>query len=430
MCLRFDQHHTGFHMKSIIVFGLGHLFQEFLKRYDAEKINILALCDNDKKLIGNIINGITVISPDELRKYDFDYLVITGKYSAQIKAQVVELIDIAQENILEFSQIQDFLQHDIRGELIRESARALLGYHLLEERMNTLSDALVQNQEKSMILNAKNLILQNQHKKIESLSEVEFKVFSQNGEDGIIQWMIHNVEIENRVFIEFGVEDYQESNTRFLLMNDNWSGFVIDGSSTNIEAIKRREYYWRYDLKALSSFITKDNISHLIRDAGISGNIGILSIDIDGNDYWVLDSIECVSPTILICEYNSTFGSDKAVTVPYDESFRRNQKHFSNLYYGASLKAFCNWAQSRDYIFLGCNSAGNNAFFVKRSCIKEDKIPSKAEYVEARFAESRDSRGNLTFLRGKDKLREIQNMEVYEIQQERNRIISELFEEI
>ncbi len=80
-------------------------------------------------------------------------------------------------------------------------------------------------------------------KQIASLNEVEFKVFSQFGDDGIIQWLANNLEFSNKTFIEFGVEDYEESNTRFLLMNDNWSGFVMDGSRPNVEHIIRSEYF-------------------------------------------------------------------------------------------------------------------------------------------------------------------------------------------
>src|ERR1700691_6069495 len=90
----------------------------------------------------------------------------------------------------------------------------------------------------------------NAGKKISSLHEVEFKVFSQWGEDGIIQYLTQNIEIPNKTFIEFGVEHFSESNCRFLMMKDNWSGFVIDGSEANVNAIQSFPNFWRYDLTA------------------------------------------------------------------------------------------------------------------------------------------------------------------------------------
>lgn len=134
-------------------------------------------------------------------------------------------------------------------------------------------------------MSAKNFINATCNKKINSLEEVEFQVFSQFGEDGIIQWLVHNVEIKEKTFIEFGVEDYTEANMRFLLMNNNWTGLVMDGSRENIDHLKKWDLMWKYDLQAMDVFITKDNINQVIKEAGFEGDLGILSIDLDGNDY-------------------------------------------------------------------------------------------------------------------------------------------------
>src|SRR5437016_2089526 len=119
--------------------------------------------------------------------------------------------------------------------------------------------------EDQKLLLAKMLVANIQKKRnISSLKDVEFKIFSQWGDDGIIQWLINNIDIPNKTFIEFGVEDYRESNTRFLMMNDNWSGFVMDGSKDNVSKIENSEYYWKYELVAKSVFIDCDNINDLI----------------------------------------------------------------------------------------------------------------------------------------------------------------------
>ena len=268
-----------------------------------------------------------------------------------------------------------------------------------------------------MVLTAKIFANSVADKKISSIEEAEFQVYSQFGEDGIIQWLIHNVDIKNKTFIEFGVEDYTESNTRFLLMNNNWTGLVMDGSENSINCLKRWESFWRYDLTAVAAFITKDNINALIRGGGFRGDMGILSIDLDGNDWWILNAIDCVSPRILICEYNNIFGAEKKVTIPYDAGFIRTKKHYSNLYWGCSIAALCVWAENNGYYYMGSNSAGNNAFFVRKDCIKPDKIPEKANiFIESKYRESRDEKGVLTYLRGSDRLKCIKSMQVFDIE--------------
>src|SRR5215813_3590504 len=137
---------------------------------------------------------------------------------------------------------------------------------------------------------------------------VGFKVFSQFDEDGIIQYLIHKLPIRSRTFIEFGVENYEESNTRFLLLNDHWQGMVLDARGTDIRYVQEDKIYWQYDLQAKCTWITRRNIDTLLRDAGFGEDVGLLSIDIDGNDYWIWDAIQFVRPRIVVIEYNSLFG--------------------------------------------------------------------------------------------------------------------------
>ena len=228
----------------------------------------------------------------------------------------------------------------------------------------------------------------------------EFRTFSQWGEDGILQHLLRHISISRKIFVEFGVENYLESNTRFLLINDNWVGLVIDGSPENVDYIKNDEIYWRYNLKAECAFINKDNINDLIRRNGISGEIGLLSIDIDGNDYWVWEAIDAVIPSIIVVEYNSRFGPERAVTVPYDPEFFRTTAHYSNIYYGASLAALCLLGKRKGYSFVGCNTAGSNAFFVREE-LRPAGLPEltpEAGFVPSQVRESCDVRGTLTFL--------------------------------
>lgn len=262
------------------------------------------------------------------------------------------------------------------------------------------------------------------------LADAEFKVFSQFGDDGIIQYLLQQVDIpqDRQKFIEFGVQDYQESNTRFLLMNNNWCGLIIDGSTANISKVVADIQFWRHDLTAIAAFIDRDNINDLFTSNGLHGEIGLMSVDIDGNDYWVWEKINVVNPIIVVCEYNSVFGAEHAVTVPYDPIFQRSAAHYSNLYWGASLKALCSLAFSRGYTFVGCNSAGNNAYFVRQD--KAGKLRAlKCEegYVEAKFRESRDRNGRLTYLSADKRLREIGQMPIFDVERQLITNISEIF---
>ena len=272
----------------------------------------------------------------------------------------------------------------------------------------------------SKLLTARVLI--NQMKSVgllERIADAEFKVFSQFGDDGIIQYLVHqiNISADSQTFIEFGVQDYQESNTRFLLMNDTWRGLILDGSKSNIEKVIQGSDYWRHDLTAVTAFIDRDNINDLFIRHGFTGEIGLLSIDIDGNDYWVWERIEAVNPMIVVAEYNSTFGAQYAVTIPYDASFQRSRAHYSNLYWGASLKAFCLLAERKGYAFVGSNSAGNNAYFVRLDKLANIKpLDTVQGYVAARFRESRNAEGDLTYLGSAARLHEISSMEVFDIE--------------
>lgn len=259
-------------------------------------------------------------------------------------------------------------------------------------------------------------------------NEHEFQVHSQWGEDGLIQYLIAKVAIEHPIFIEFGVEKYTESNTRFLLINNNWSGLVIDGSEEDIEYIKNDPIFWRHNLKAECAFIDKENINSLIQRNGISGDIGLLSVDIDGNDYWVWEAINSVSPRIVICEYNSLWGPTASVTVPYSATFIRSKAHHSNLYYGASITAITKLADSKGYSLVGSTKAGNDIFFVRNDLLQNLTIRTPKEaWVESQFRESRDALGQLTYLSFASRLAEVADMPVVNLEDGKQYKVREIY---
>lgn len=250
---------------------------------------------------------------------------------------------------------------------------------------------------------------------IKSLEEVEFKVFSQWGDDGIIQWLVSHLDFPSKTFIEFGVSNYRESNTRFLMMNNNWSGFVMDCSQANVKQIINAEYFWRHDLVAKSAFIDAENIDGILRSSGMPKETGIIHIDLDGNDYWIWREITAVKPVLAILEYNAVFGIERPITVPYDRRFQRTRAHKSNLYFGASLRALHELSSEKGYAFIGCNSAGNNAYFARRDALNDivREISIEQGFVASKFRESKDAKGNFTYLSGNERIKAIEGMPVY-----------------
>jgi len=142
--------------------------------------------------------------------------------------------------------------------ILQKIYQSAKGFLVLPSKMKAYFDELLINQG---VLLSSTIC---GRKDYQSLANLEFKVFSQFGDDGIIQYLTQNIQCEYKTFIEFGVEDYFESNTRFLLQKDNWSGFVMDSSTSNIDRLKKAPFFWKHDLEARVEFITKENISELL----------------------------------------------------------------------------------------------------------------------------------------------------------------------
>lgn len=294
--------------------------------------------------------------------------------------------------------------------------------NIVKKLLNRLRKIIVEKEDQFKLILGKQLSFTQKTIVTDNLEDIEFQVYSQWGEDGIIEYLVSKIPIENKFFIEFGVENYNESNTRFLMMNRNWSGLVIDGTKENIEYIQNRDYFWKYNLTAVHSFITKENINNLIYDSlnslSLDKDIGLLSVDIDGVDYWILNEISCIDPSIIICEYNGLFGNNKPLTVPYDEKFVTGDKHYSNLYWGANLKAFNDLLTGKGYLYIGSNQQNLNAFFVKKDLAVKflpgfEKNDSNFEFPKIR--ESRDVNGELNFLSQSEQLEEIKGLSLFDI---------------
>jgi len=244
-----------------------------------------------------------------------------------------------------------------------------------------------------------------------------YRVFSQWNEDGILQYLLQRVGIVSRTFIEIGVYDYSESNTRFLVQKDNWRGLIVDSDAEALDRFTNEGCRWKTNVDVLCSFVTAENVNDLIRNTGFAGEIDVFSLDIDGVDYWVWKALDVISPRIVICEYNALLGPDAAVTVPYDPHFERSKKHFSWTYAGASLRALSVLAREKGYTLVTCNSGGNNAFFVRNDLLAgSDLKPDPILFRPPSFRESRDEQGRLTFLTPPQSVDLLANMQVVDIE--------------
>ncbi len=280
--------------------------------------------------------------------------------------------------------------------------------------------------ERSLLLQGR-IAAQRIPERLHSLADAEFCVFSQWGEDGIIDWLVRHVPMPNTRFIEFGVETFREANCRFLLQNRNWRGLVIDSNEQQMQQLRNDNIFWMYDLVALTAFITAENINGLFRRAGFEGPLGILSVDIDGNDYWVLEKIDSVDPAIIICEYNSLLGDTRPVVVPYRADASRFDGHYSGLYYGVSIAALVLLAKRKGYTLVGTNSYGSNAFFVRDNLAHH--VLERLDNVAVRPSRCRDSRnqqGQLTFAAGLERYELIKELPVVDVESNKTMRLSEI----
>lgn len=223
----------------------------------------------------------------------------------------------------------------------------------------------------------------------QGLETCEYSLYSQNGEDGIIRYLFSEIGASSRMFLEFGF-GVTENNGLRLVLEEGWSGVFVDGSGASVrafnKAIKKKGIA---NVKAIQQFLDLENLRPTILESGLPEQIDMLSIDVDGNDYWFWKEITCLKPLVVVIEYNASLGPELSLTVPYDPLFDRKGKHRSGFYHGASLTALVRLAHKKAYALVGCDSKGVNAFFVRRDCLPPsipEVLPSTAYRPHARRA--------------------------------------------
>lgn len=214
-----------------------------------------------------------------------------------------------------------------------------------------------------------------------SLSEVGFKAFSQTDEDGILLYIFSIIGTVNRKSVEVCAGNGIECNTANLIINHGWHGLLVDGNET---LVKQGQDFYRtnphtyvYPPRFVHAWITRGTINRTIKENGFEGEIDLLSIDMDGVDYWIWEAIEAIEPRVVVVEYQDIIGPEKSLTVPYSDNFNAYE-HPTTLgmpnFCGASLPAFTKLARTKGYRLVGCNRCGINAFFI-RNPFGENEIP-------------------------------------------------------
>ncbi len=211
-----------------------------------------------------------------------------------------------------------------------------------------------------------------------------FKVYSQSDEDGIIETICGQLQLDGGTFVEIGCGNGYENNTHYLLLK-NWRGVWIDADAANVASIRDALADTTIQLRITSCRVTTENVANLLRQEltalGAPQTVDLLSIDIDGNDLPVTLAAETISPKVLIVEYNAKFPYPMSQCVKYDPV--HSWKHDD--YHGASLGAWVEALGTR-YRLVCCNLAGTNAFFVRADLASRFELRHPAElYQPARF---------------------------------------------
>lgn len=258
--------------------------------------------------------------------------------------------------------------------------------------------------------------------KITTIEETFFKVFSQDYEDGIIQYLIKSLSLKNIKFVEIGTQDYSESNTRYIFETMRCEGLIIDPTPNLKKKINSFLRTWKNTLTIHNDFINSNNVVEIIEKNSFEKNLDIFSLDIDGIDYWILEKLPKKIAKIFIIEYNPYFGSKKEICAPNIEYFDRFKYHSTGFCWGASLKAIIKLMKQKGYTFIGTNNLNVNSFFVQDEFINKigfnlPNLNDLSKHTEVKFNLLKNKNGRLVSLN--EVYNDIQNINVYNLNKQK-----------
>ena len=218
----------------------------------------------------------------------------------------------------------------------------------------------------------------------------EFQIFSQNGEDGILLELLNQTGAPTKRFVEIGIENARECNTAVLAFVLGWDGLMLEADRLGVAAARKltaRMLQGRPNyVEIRQALVTRENINALIK----AEDLDVLSIDVDGMDFWLWKAFDTTQPRLVVMEYNASFGGEESITVPYQADFSAFEAHPSGYYHGASLAALEKLGQEKGYALVAVDTAGVNAFFVHDAARPENlRASSSAELFRSHFMRNR-----------------------------------------
>lgn len=333
----------------ILLYPYGAMSVELIEKKVFDGCNLLGVADKSRNIVVDESLDVNIYHSSQISQIVPDYVLICSlSYHNQI------MLELLPDCIRKGIQIIDLCDEEPDPDT-----------YTIEEKISAVleqSNALLCSNE------IRNILSQDKYKDTRRLEPHGFRCYSQHDEDGMLAEIFKRMDSEiPHTFVEFGVGDGLENNS-LLLMKLGWHGLWIEGcrkNSTKIissfsSQIKSGQLLFEHQ------FIRRDNINELIGSHFI-GDVGLLCIDIDGNDYYVWEKIDVIKPYVVIIEYNAKFPPPIKWTINYDA------EHIWNLsdYQGASLAAINELGRKKGYQLVGCNLNGTNAFFVRSDQLNE-----------------------------------------------------------
>ena len=229
------------------------------------------------------------------------------------------------------------------------------------------------------------LVIKNQYKilsslnSIPSINEAGFRVYSQFEEDGLLLYVFSIIGFKSKRVVEMCCGTGNECMAANLIINHGFFGYLFDGDLSNIELAKKffnsKKDCVLYSPKIIEAWITKENVNRLLIEEGAVGEVDLLSLDLDGNDYWIWDSISVINPRVFICEIQNTIPKEFSLTMKYDESSNyQNKVGLKREYRSVSLLAMVKKSNEKHYKLIGANRHGFNLIFLREDLLKLNNI--------------------------------------------------------
>jgi hypothetical protein len=252
---------------------------------------------------------------------------------------------------------------------LKQRIKDFLKYHFYILKVGNKFSPAVQVAQRHLFNYYGDLVRQG---RVPALKDTGYSVFTQFEEDGMLVFLFAVLGTTDKTFIEIGSDDGVNSNGANLVLNFGWHGLFIDGNKRSVR--RGRHFYskypthWAYPPQFVCAKVTRENINRVIDEAGFAGEVDLLCIDIDGNDYWIWDALDVVRPRVVMIETHVEFGY-RNIVVPYDPEYFYPGKH--KHYHGASPIAMNRLANRKGYRLVGANAYGFNMIYVRNDLAPE-----------------------------------------------------------